>query len=69
MKNKLKEILKMIKNYLIKEVMIKRYIKILNYLVLFIIYIINNNIWIETITGLYIFSLISFDLYSWFIKK
>ena len=58
-----------IKKHLDVDVNVKKYLKIINFLVLILIYIINTNVYIETITGLWIFSIIAISLYKWFKKN
>lgn len=58
----MKEIVKKVLKFL------KDKIKYINILVLFLIYGINSNQSIEVITGLWIFTLLSTELWDWFKK-
>lgn len=68
MKTLLKKIWKWIKSFTIKHQVI--ILKLLNYIVLFSIYAMNDgNLGIETITGLWIFLNLAIDSFKIFMKK
>ena len=61
---KLKDLWLKLKNWFIKN-----WISIVNWIVLILVYGINENVWIEVIVGLWIFVQIGYAGYKWFIKK
>jgi len=63
MKNKIKELIKKILKFL------KSKINIINLIILLIIYVINDNLSIEVISGLWIFTLIGVYAWDWFKKQ
>ena len=62
--NKIKEFLLKIKNWFLKN-----WIQIVNWIVLILVYGINENVWIELIVGLWIFVQIGYAGWKWFNKK